>query len=66
MNPVPDSSRVQHPVDVTLLAPLKIQAGTEGSGKALTAAEVSWMRNSSYITRRNNAARKKELAEAEK
>ncbi|OXH09900.1 RNA polymerase II-associated factor 1 [Cryptococcus neoformans] len=59
LNPIPDSDRVHHPVDLTLLAPFNPPPTSNGDLKSvLSSNEVSWMRNSSYLTRRNNAKRK--------
>lgn len=63
LNPTQDLHKVIDPVDLSLLAPLRTPAVENASGKVQSAAEVSWMRNSSYITRKNNA-RRREAADA--
>ncbi|ODO06789.1 hypothetical protein I350_04148 [Cryptococcus amylolentus CBS 6273] len=65
LNPIPDPDRVQNPIDLTLLAPFNPPPTATGETKsAPSATDVSWMRNNSYITRRNNARRKETAAEA--
>ncbi|ODN82326.1 RNA polymerase II-associated factor 1 [Cryptococcus wingfieldii CBS 7118] len=65
LNPIPDPDRVHNPIDLTLLAPFNPPPTATGEIKsAPSATDVSWMRNNSYITRRNNARRKETAAEA--
>ncbi|KAK8854750.1 hypothetical protein IAR55_003489 [Kwoniella newhampshirensis] len=63
LNPTPDAGRVHHPIDVALLAPFNPPPTTNGDKKPPVATDVSWMRNSSYLTRKNNAKRR-EAAES--
>nr|ODN89022.1 RNA polymerase II-associated factor 1 [Cryptococcus depauperatus CBS 7841] len=59
INPVPNAERVHHPVDLALLAPFNPPSVRNGGAQSLpSATEVPWMRNSNYLTRRNNARRK--------
>nr|KIR84867.1 RNA polymerase II-associated factor 1 [Cryptococcus tetragattii IND107] len=59
LNPIPDSDRVHHPIDLTLLAPFNPPPTSNSDLKSVPSSnEVSWMRNSSYLTRRNNVKRK--------
>ncbi|WVQ74973.1 hypothetical protein IAR50_004581 [Cryptococcus sp. DSM 104548] len=65
LNPIPDPERVHNPIDLTLLAPFNPPSTSSRELKsAPSATDVSWMRNSSYITRRNNARRKETVTEA--
>lgn len=52
LNPVPDADRVQDATDALLLTPLNV------TSNAPAKADVSWMRNSSYIQRRNGNVRR--------
>lgn len=53
LNPVPDVDRVQDATDALLLTPLNVT-----NAAAPAKADVSWMRNSSYIQRRNGVVRR--------
>ncbi|WVQ82129.1 hypothetical protein IAT38_004257 [Cryptococcus sp. DSM 104549] len=64
LNPTTDPTRVTNPIDVSLLAPFNPPPAVHGELKSSPATtDVTWMRNSSYITRKN-VARRKEAAEA--
>ncbi|WOO83865.1 RNA polymerase II-associated factor 1 [Vanrija pseudolonga] len=60
LNPPTDASRVTDAADLALLTPLRLAAANGPS--APKASEVSWMRNSSYIQRRNGAVKRREMA----
>ncbi|WWD19106.1 hypothetical protein CI109_103564 [Kwoniella shandongensis] len=63
LNPQLDAGRVHHPIDVALLAPFNAPPAINGDAKPALTTDVSWMRNSSYLTRKNNAKRR-EAAES--
>jgi RNA polymerase II-associated factor 1 len=63
LNPVLDPTRKYDPVDMALMAPLRSTTTETQKSNSQAAMEVSWMRNSSYITRKNNA-RRREAADA--
>ncbi|KAL1406341.1 hypothetical protein Q8F55_008040 [Vanrija albida] len=62
LNPVTDASRVTDAADLALLTPLRLAAATNGVGPAPKANEVTWMRNSSYIQRRDGAKKRRAMA----
>lgn len=63
LNPTLDPSRSYDPADLALLAPIRTLDTETRKTNSKATAEVSWMRNSSYITRKNTA-RRREAADA--
>ncbi|KAK4688807.1 RNA polymerase II-associated factor 1, partial [Tremellales sp. Uapishka_1] len=66
LNPSFDLERKYHPDDQALFGAIRLPSTASGMEKPTSTAEVPWMRNSSYITRKNNAKRKEAAEAAEK